>query len=250
VFFIPQDSHAQQQAAYQVPDSYTFDYEVIQQSKEDQKKKIDYYYTQNADYMGFQPDDDKKTFLIFTKDGVSVIIDNNKKTIMVLRMGNLIGDFAKAAGDMKKSNAMPKGDSSSGGNNKMLPVKTGNTKQISGYTAEEYKYTNSKGQTGSVWCAKVDFNASMFYMMGGMGMGSASPGRQPMGKSAQMQGLPVFNDPHLLLAEATSADHPGEGLTTQSITKKTTTITTKGYTINNMSNMGLKEMIEKASKQN
>jgi hypothetical protein len=248
VFFTPTYAFAQQQATYQVPDTYNFDYEVVQQVK-DQKssgnpKLLTYYYTQSGDYMGIRPNDDKTKLLVFTKDGVNVIIDDQKKTIIAMRLGNLIGDLGKAFAGQNKTNGAPgalKPDSSG----KVQSMKTGNTKQICGYPAEEYRYTNNKGQTGSVWCAKVDFNASLFYMMGAM-----SGGRPGMSKYPQSDNYPAFNDPHLLLAESSSAEHPGEGIVTQSISKKTTAFVTKGYTINNMSNMGLKEMMEMKGKQN
>jgi hypothetical protein len=251
LFFIPRVSHAQQPAAYQVPETYTFDYVVVQEVKDDKKNSgptlLDYYYTQNGDYMCIRPEKDKKGFMIFTKDGVSVIIDDEKKTIVVMRLGNLIGDIGKAFADPKKNNPSASKSDSSGGKT----VKTGNTKQISGYTAEEYKFTNNKGEVSTVWCAKVDFSASIFYMLGNMGFGGGAPGRPGMNRpSSAAQSYPSFTDPQLLLAETHSADHPGQGLTTQSITKKTTTISTKGYTINNMSNMGLKDIMEKAMQNN
>jgi hypothetical protein len=252
-FFTPRKSFSQQPPAYQVPDTYTFDYDVTQQMKEDQKKSgtpklINYSYTTSGDYMGIRPSSDKNQFIIFTKDGLNIIIDDEKKTIIVLRLGNLIGDIAKLGAQQGKNSTMPsKTDSIS--SNKSQFAKTGNSKQISGYKAEEYSYTNNKGESGTVWCAKVDFNTALFYTMATVTGGSSAGRRPSMGGFAQSQSYPSFNDPHLLIAETTSSRHPGEGLVTQSITKKTTTINTKGYTINNMSNMGLKELMEMKSKQ-
>ncbi len=253
MFLVPHDSFSQQQAAYQVPESYSFDYEVVQQVKGEQKnsggpKTLSYYYTQNGGYMGIRPNSDKSVFMIYTKDGVSIIIDDQKKTITVLRLGNLMGDLGKAVAEQKKNNpsqTSPRADSSG---KLQSSVKTGSTKQICGYPAQEYTYKNSKGESGSVWYAKVDFNASSYYISGMMG--SSFSGGAATGKNPQMQNYPSLNDPHLMVAEAKSDSHPDEGITTQSISKKTMSIQTKGYTINNMSNMGLKEMMEMKSKQN
>src|SRR5580698_7572186 len=82
-FIIPHYAVSQQPAAYQVPDSYHFDYEVVQQVTGDNKnssgpKTIDYYYSGNGDYMGMKADDKKNNIMIFTKDGTSVIIDDEK----------------------------------------------------------------------------------------------------------------------------------------------------------------------------
>ena len=82
-FIIPHYAVSQQPAAYQVPDSYHFDYEVVQQVTGDNKnssgpKTIDYYYSGKGDYMGMKADDKKNNIMIFTKDGTSVIIDDEK----------------------------------------------------------------------------------------------------------------------------------------------------------------------------
>jgi len=243
VFFIPRSLFAQTPAPYHIPGTYTFDYEVVQQvkSKSGSPQIITYYYSQNGDYMAIT-DKDKKGFMIYTKEGVSVIVDNDKKNIVLMRLGNLMGDLGKAYPDQKKNN--PPATSDSSGKSKV--VKTGNTKQISGYTAEEYTYTNSKGETGSIWCAKVDFNASMFLM----GMAASMNGKSPMAKMPVAQDYPSFNDPHMLVAEVKSATHPDDAITTQSISKKTTTINTKDYKINDMSNMNLQQMMQMQQKQN
>jgi hypothetical protein len=243
IFFIPHNLFSQTPAPYHVPDTYTFDYEVVQQvkSKSGSPQLITYYYSQNGDYMAITAKD-KKGIMIYTKEGVSVIVDNDKKSIVLMRLGNLIGDLGKAYTNQKKNNPSAASDSSG----KSKAAKTGNTKQICGYTAEEYSYTNSKGETGSMWCAKVDFNASMFLM----GMAASVNGKSPMGKMPAGQDYPSFNDPHMLVAEVKSATHPDDGITTQSISKKTTTINTKDYKINDMSNMNLQQMMEMQPKQN
>jgi len=48
---------------------------------------------------------------------------------------------------------------------------------------------------------------------------------------------PQLNDPHLLVTETENSAHPGEGLTTLSISKKSLVIATSGYRVNDLSNM-------------
>jgi hypothetical protein len=232
--FIPGYTISQQKAAYQVPDTYNFDYEVVQQVKGSGKSPttITYYYSQNGDYTALASDSKSNGLIINTKDGNTIIIDNQKKSMVIMRMQNMMGDIRKMA-EQYKSNpsaaSSPKHDSSD-----FKFAKTGNTKQVSGYTAEEYSYTDSKGQKGSVWYAKVDFNASLFFMFGA----GASPAGAGMNKYAPSSAsYPQFNDPHLLVTEMENGAHPGEGMTTQSISKKSLVITTKGYTVTNLSNM-------------
>ena len=236
VFFVfPHDGRTQQPASYQVPDAYHFDYEVVQQVSGDNKnssgpKTVDYYYSGTGDYMGMKSADKTNNIIIFTKDGTSIVIDDQKKTIIIFNMKGMMGGLAAQYSKNNPSASSPKGD-----NTNAQVAKTGKTKSISGYTAEEYSYSNSKGEKASIWYAKVDFNTGLFYMFG-TGMGSG--GRPGMNKAAQSPAYPQLSDPHLLVAETENSTHPDQKLTTESIAKKTMTITTKGYTINNLSDMG------------
>jgi hypothetical protein len=239
LLFIPRTVVSQQQTAYKVPDSYSFDYEVTQQANSTSKnsggaKAITYYYSQGGDYTGMKADNKNNNMIIFTKDGTTVIVDDQKKTITLFRMQNMMADMSKIAEQYTKNNpsATPpvvKHDSSN-----FKFAKTGNTKQISGYTAEEYGYTNNKGEKGSVWYAKVDFNTSLFFMLGA---GAGSPGAAMNKTGTASPSYPQLSDPHLLVVEVENSAHPGEGLTTQSISKKSLVITTNGYHVNNLSNM-------------
>jgi hypothetical protein len=235
VFFVfPQYGRSQQPAAYQVPDAFHFDYEVVQEVSGDNKnssgpKTIDYYYSGSGDYMGLKSADKVNNMIIFTKDGTSIVIDDQKKTIIIFNMKGMMGGLAA---QYSKNN--PSASTAKEGNSGGQVAKTGKTKDISGYTAEEYSYSNSKGEKASVWYAKVDFNTGLFYMFG---TGGSMPTRPGM-NNTQTPSYPQLSDPHMLVAETENSTHPDQKLTTQSISKKTLTITTKGYTINNLSNMG------------
>jgi hypothetical protein len=236
---IPRAGISQQQTAYKVPDAYNFDYEVAQQANSANKnsgsaKAITYYYTLSGDYTAMKADEKNNTLIIFTKEGTTVIIDNQKKTITLFRMQNMMGDISKMAAQYNKNNPSATPSTVGHDNSNFKFAKTGSTKQISGYTAEEYGYSDSKGEKGSVWYAKVDFNTASFFMMGA----GAAPSGAAMSKyGTAAPSYPQLNDPHLLVVEAENSEHPGEGLTTQSISKKSFVITTSGYHINDLSNM-------------
>jgi hypothetical protein len=235
LFFIPGAATSQQKAAYQVPDSYNFDYEVVQQVNAAGKSPttITYYYSQTGDYTAMSGDPKNNNLVINTKDGNTIIIDNQKKSLVIMRMQNMMGDIGKIAEQYTKNNPSAVAPSKHDSSNFKF-AKTGNTKQVSSYTSEEYGYTDSKGQKGSVWYAKVDFNASMFFMFGA-GRSPASAGMNKYAPSSTS--YPQFTDPHMLVTEMESNNHPGDKMTTQSISKKSMVITTKGYAVTNLSNM-------------
>lgn len=231
-FFISPSSFSQQKTAYQVPDSYSFDYEVVQQVTGSGKSptSITYYYSQNGDYTAMSGDGKSNNLIINTKDGITIIMDNQKKSIVIMHMRSMMGDIQKLA-DQYKNNPSATAPSKTDSSNFKF-AKTGNTKQVSGYTSEEYGYTDSKGQKGSVWYAKVDFNASLFFMFG------AGAGNSGMSKYApSTSSYPQFTDPHMLVTEMESNNHPGERMTTQSISKKTMVVSTKGYAVTDLSKM-------------
>ena len=237
LFVFPRPAVSQQQAAYQVPDFYRFDYEVVQQvnnasKNSDGTKTITYFYSQNGDYTAIKVDNKNNNLMINTKDGMTVIVDDQKKTITIFRLQNILGDLSKIAdGNNKKSTSTtpPQHDTSN-----FKVAKTGNTKQISGYTAEEYSFTNSKGEKGTVWYAKVDFNTGLFFLFGA----GLAPSAPAMNKHTEgSPAYPQLSDPHLLFIETENNARPGEGIITQSISKKSLVISSKGYTINNLSKM-------------
>jgi len=236
---IPRSGVSQQQTAYKVQDAYNFDYEVAQQVNSADKnsggaKKITYYYSQSGDYTAMKADNKNNVLIIFTKDGTTVIVDDQKKTITLFRMQNMMGDASKVAAQYNKNNPSTTPPAVMHDNSNFTFAKTGSTKQISGYTAEEYSYSDSKGEKGSVWYARVDFNTSLFFKLGAGGMPSSSA-MNKYGTTAPS--YPQLNDPHLLVVEAENSAHSGEGMTTQSISKKSLVIATNGYRINDLSKM-------------
>ena len=228
-------ARAQQPSAFQLPESFHFDYEVQQQVSGDNKNStgphtVIYYYSQKGDYMAIQAAEKNNNLIIYAKDGTTIVIDNQKKSITIFNMSNMLAAMKNAPQYNQHNPAnQPKQD-----NGNAQGGKTGRSKQVSGYQAEEYAYTNNKGEKASVWFAKVDFDVSLFHQFSSGG--SAGPGMS-QNKMPQSPSYPQPNDPNLLAVETKNNSHPGEGLTTQSIAKKSTVIETKGYTVNNLSNM-------------
>lgn len=98
-------------------------------------------------------------------------------------------------------------------------VKTGQTKQMYGYNAEEYKKKDSRGKEVFCWYARTGFNTQLI---------------KSMGKDV---GAPTLNDPDLLLVEAAAADEHSTArstfIVTRSITDKQYNFSTKGYRVMN-----------------
>ena len=158
IYFTPGAAFPQAKAPYQVPETYHFDYEVVQVATNKKNagdtSSMHYFYTKSGDYAGMKVSGTKSSrennFIIFTKNGDWVVIDDNKKTITILNMKNMMMNLASAAKGMKRDSLS--GDSK----NKIDPkqfqsVKTGNTKTISGYTAAEYKISDNQGHKFSIW---------------------------------------------------------------------------------------------------
>jgi hypothetical protein len=184
---------------------------------------------------------DKNSMVIFTKDGVTIAIDNDKKSIVIFRMSNMLSGFANNAASAK-TNPSANAHHDSAANYQSL--KTGNTKQICGYPAEEYVVTDNKGEKAHVWYVKVDFNAQLFYTMAASGM--KGPGNSD--NSPQNPFQKSMSNPNLLVGEVDAEKHPEHALTTESITKKEMVIATSGYNVRNMSNMSLQDMMQQKGK--
>ncbi len=256
---IPAAVFPQAKAPYQLPESFHFDYEVVQiaTSKKNaaDTSTMHYFYTKSGDYAGMKVSGRKSSrennFIIFTKNGDWVVIDEDKKTITIINMGNMMMNMASAAKGMKR-------DSISGASKRKIDpkqfqsVKTGNTKTISGYTAEEYKITDNQGHKISIWYAKVEFNTQLSYLFG-MGKGGAGvPGMSGANPSAANPMLQALAEPNALMTEMKSdesADGKGIEMNTVSIAKSSSSKSTAGYQVNNYSNMSMKEMIEAESKK-
>ena len=229
---------------YKLPASFRFDYEVVQMNI-DKKKSADsaemhWYYDKDGQYgalkvvKGKSPSDNDN-FVVFDKEGTMIIFDQGKKSVVIMRLRKLMGDFGAAAA--KDSSGHMHRDTDK--KEKYSSVKTGKTKNIAGYPAEEYLVTDDKGKKGFVWYAKVDFNPQTIF-------GFAADAMKE--RSANNPFMRALTAPNSLLAEVDS-EEDGRAFYTKSISKKTLSMPTQGYAVQDFSNMNLKEMIQEEMKK-
>jgi hypothetical protein len=138
-------------------------------------------------------------------------------------------------------------------------VKTGKTKQVFGYTAEEYSKEFTKDENGkehsgtmSVWYAKVDFNPEMMFSMG-MGNLAAGQSQSKMNQSHpnNMLGLGLTQKNYLLteMDFVEKGGKSGTGMKVISIEKTSFSKSTDGYYIKNYAGMSMMEMMQKENEE-
>lgn len=257
---IPAAVFPQAKAPYQLAEGFQFDYEVVQVSTSKKNttdtSTMHYFYTKSGDYAGMKVSGRKgnreKNFIIFTKNGDWVVIDENKKTITIINMGNMMMNMANATKGIKR-------DSLAGASKSKIDpgqfqsVKTGNIKSISGYTASEYKITDNQEHKISIWYAKVDFNTQLSYLFDMGKAGAGAPGMSVAGPSVANPMIQTLADPNAFMTEMKSeesVDAKAIEMHTLSIAKASSSKSTPGYQVSNYSNMSLKDMMEAESKKN
>ncbi len=246
---------------YKVPESFQFNYKVVYQVNDENKnttKTMTYYFTKSGDFMGMMPPSEEKKdmeFMISTKDGKMITFseehDHSKNqkvmTVMDMRhmmkgMGSGLTELAKTLPkkekpvDAKKENALD--------NFK----KTGRTRQVFGYTADEYTKAMSKEDkdgkvhtgTMTVWYAKVDFDPQMMFSMG-MGSISGPKGQANMHQAHQNNMIGMgLTEKNYLLVEIDAAENGGKsgsGMKVISIEKTSFSQPTSGYLVRNIGGM-------------
>lgn len=262
---------------YKVPAAYHFDYKVVYEVTNEEKKTpetMSYYFTKNGEYMSMETADSEKendmNFMIRTKDGLMITFgeesvpkdpDKNRKVLKVMDMRSMMKGSGEAMAALAKS--LPKKENTESEKKKPNEldnfVKTGKTKQVFGYTAEEYSKHFTKNENGtehsgtmSVWYAKVDFDPEMMFSLG---MGNLAAG-QPQSAAKQshsnnMIGLSLTQK-NYLLAEMDFAETGGKSGTAMkviTIEKTNFSKSTEGYYIKNYAGMSMKEMMQKESEE-
>src|SRR5665647_389244 len=184
---------------YKVPAAYHFDYKVVYEVDREEKKTpetMSYYFTKNGDYMSMESSEMEKekdmNFMVSTKAGLMITFgeepvpknpNQHRKVLKVMDMHSMMKGSGEAMAALAKS--MPKKENTEAEKKKPNDldnfVKTGKTKQVFGYTAEEYSKEFTKEENGqmhsgtmSAWYAKVDFDPEMMFSMG---MGSMAGGQ-------------------------------------------------------------------------
>lgn len=262
---------------YKVPKAYHFDYKVVYEINREENKtpeKVNYYFTKNGDYMSTETEDSQNekdlNFMINTKDGLMITFgeesvpkepDKNRKVLKVMDMHSLMKGSGEAMAALAKN--MPKKDKpeaeKKNSNDLDNFVKTGKTKQVFGYTAEEYSKHFTKDENGtersgtiSVWYAKVDFDPEMMFSMG---MGSMAAGRSQsnaqQSHSNNMLGVGLTQKNYLLIEMdfAETGGKSGSGMKVVSIEKTNLDKSTEGYFVKNYAGMTMKEMMQEESEE-
>jgi len=259
---------------YKVPAAYRFDYKVVYEINNEEKKApetANYYFTKNGDYMSMETADSQKekdmNFMIRTKDGMMITFgeesvpknpDKNRKVLKVMDMHSMMKGSGEAMAALAKN--MPgkeKADAEKKKPNEMDNfVKTGKTKQVFGYTAEEYskeitKEENGKVHSGtmSVWYAKVDFDPEMMFSLG---MGNLAGGQsQSKMHPNNMIGLGMTQKNYLMVEMdyAEKGGKSGTGMKVVGIEKTNFSKSTEGYYVKNYAGMSMKEMMQKESEE-
>jgi hypothetical protein len=260
---------------YKVPANYHFDTKVVYEVDREDKKApetMSYYFTKNGEYMSMEsPEMEKEkdmNFMISTKDGLMITFgeepvpkkqDQRRKVLKVMDMHSMMKGGAETIAALAK--AMPKKDQAEGEKKKPNEmdnfVKTGRTKQVFGYTAEEYskeimKEDNGKMHEGtmSVWYAKVDFDPEMMFSLGLGSMAVAgAQARMNQSHPNNMLGLGLTQKDYLLteMDYSEKGGKSGTAMKVVSIEKINFNKSTEGYLIKNYAGMSLMEMMEKES---
>jgi hypothetical protein len=238
---------------FSLPEIINFDWEVKQRMRNEEEggyKTPGYYFTANGDYAAIiPPPEEEKSFtmMIYTKEGRTLIVDDKKKTITIMSMPKAIGEGAamgKEVAEHIKKSPLEKDTK-----DELTITKTGKTKKILGYTAEEYlvksnevqtTQTTDKTGTASFWYAKVPFDPIRIYNMGAGRPADVSKIKNDPKMKNNIFSVPLLNK-NFLQVEVESGGI--KGIETLEIKNVFHTFRTAGYTVKDMSKKNLKEII-------
>ena len=262
---------------YKVPSVYNFDYKVVYEINKEENKTTEtanYYFTKNGDYMSMITAESQKNkdqdFMVSTKDGLMITFgeesvpkdpSNNRKVLTVMDMRSMMKGNGEAMTALAKS--LPQKDKAGIEKEKSDDldnfIKTGKTKQVFGYTAEEYSKHLTKNEDGkthsgtiSVWYARVDFDPEMMFSFG-MGNLHSGQSQSKMNQSHpnNMLGLALTQKNYLLIEMDFAEDggKSGSGMKVVNIEKNNFSKSTEGYFIKNYSGMSMKQMMQMESEE-
>jgi len=226
MLLLPVASFAQS-TPFKMPAEIKFDKNVVQKMDGEKNGTLSYYFTTNGDYAALKPDNKEGSLIIYTKEGNMLVVNDKEKSIIVMNMKKFITDAARAVKDMPKDKNVHKDSSAAKTNFR----KTGNTKTICGYPAEEYEITSEKGKM-NIWYLKADFDSALLLSMG-MGKG-AGPGPGSSAGGNDLSNIPGIGK-NFFMAEMYKNDK--KVIETTSITKTDYSFSSAGYTVRDMSDM-------------
>jgi len=262
---------------YKVPAAYHFDYKVVYEMDREEKKApetMSYYFTKNGEYMSMETpktnEDADKNFMVSTKDGLMITFgeepvpkspDQHRKVLKVMDMHSMMKGSGEAMAALAKN--MPKKDKPDAEKKKPNDldnfVKTGKTKQVFGYTAEEYSKHFTKEEDGkvhsgtmSVWYAKVDFDPQMMFSMGmGSIAGGGAQAKMNQSHSNNMLGMAITQKNYLMVEidASETGGKSGTAMKVVSIEKINFDKSTEGYFVKNYAGMSMMDMMKKESEE-
>ncbi len=229
--------------ANQVPAKINFERIVVQHinGEDGKSKNVTYYFTVNGDYAMAKmeyPGDDGPSTVIYTSEGVMVMVNEEEKTITIMNLVRVVGEGADIGKELAEK--IKKAPLEKDAPEELKVRRTGNTKTICHFPAIEYEI-QSEGGKSNWWYAKVDFDPILIYTMG---MGKKVDMNKTKGNKDLINNpfaIPVQNK-NYFFAEIEAAGK--KGMETVSISSAPYIFSTSGYTIKDMRNRGLKEIIQ------
>ncbi len=244
------DSMAQSPSPYKLPESYHFDFEVTQmilhKENNSDTSTMHFFYTKSGEYaaagINMKGDAKKNLLVVLANDGTAIIFNEYRKNITIINIRKLVSDLSEITKWIRMDSLMANMQKKTDGK-EFQSVKTGNSKKVASYTSEEYSFSGSKAQRGSVWCAKVDFNTQMDYILGAVGGNLLS---MMAGRMTTQPLIQVLLQPKTLITDIETIDSTGGhkiNMHTININQISISFSTSGYMVNNYSNMSLHEII-------
>ena len=216
-----------QNSPFKMPAEIKFDKNVVQKIEDKKNGTISYYFTTSGDYMALKPNDKDASLIIYTKEGDMMAVNEKDKTIIVMNLKRFMTSMANAAKDRKDKK--PGKDSI---DTKTNFKKTGNTKIISGYTAEEDEIKRDNDIINA-WYLKADFDANLIGYLG-FGKMPNMPAAKSSGPSSDYANIPGLGKNYLL---AEMEKNGKKVIETVSIDKTDFKFSSAGYTVRDMSEM-------------
>ena len=192
---------------------------------------VTYFFTTNGDYVAIKPEDRSFSLMIYTKYGHTWTIDDKKKTIIVMNMPKTVAEGGMMGKEVAEGiSKKPLAKDPENANETLDVIKTGKTKNILGYTSDEYvmKTKQKNGPTVSFWYAKVPFDPVKIYTMGAGRPGDLSKIQNNPKLKNSIMAIPILNMNYLWV-ETEAGGRKGQE--TIEIKHVNNTIFTSGYKV-------------------
>jgi hypothetical protein len=246
----------QSQNPFKLPDTFKFNYQVTQviteKNKTADRDTLQFFYTQSGEYAAASVPGRagmKGNFLmVLTREGICIFFNEHNKNITIVSIRKLLSDLS---GLMKwiRIDSLMSGLRAGTNQKDFKSARTGNTKTLFGYSTEEYSVSDRKGQRGSVWVTKVDFNGPADYIFDAVGAGYL---KMMSGGMSDRPLLQALTRPKTLITEIDLKDSTGAKamqMQTIQIGALSKTVSTAGYPVNDYSDMTIPEIFRAEMKK-